>query len=116
MSCCWRASSRLPAKGWTRRTRRFFPRWGMAATSTATPPALPDNTRRRCSVPGENRRERAKVMDTALSALLAELVADLERRAPYAAALYTSASGARASLDNREQSVNPQDPKIGRAH
>ncbi len=52
-------------------------------------------------------------MDTSLPSLLAELVADLERRAPYAAALFTSTSGIRASIDNREQSVNPQDPSQG---
>jgi TldD protein len=55
-------------------------------------------------------------MDTsppALSIILAELVAELERRAPYASALFTSASGTRASIDNREQSANPQDPSQG---
>ncbi|HEU5370052.1 MAG TPA: TldD/PmbA family protein [Ktedonobacterales bacterium] len=45
--------------------------------------------------------------------ILAEFVAELERRAPYAAALLTSASGTRASIDTREQSVNPQDPSQG---
>ena len=52
-------------------------------------------------------------MDTSLSSLLAELVADLEQRFPYAAALFTSASGVRASMDNREQNINPQDPSQG---
>jgi TldD protein len=52
-------------------------------------------------------------MHDSLRPLLAELVAELEQRAPYAAALFTSASGTRASIDNREQSVNPQDPSQG---
>jgi TldD protein len=52
-------------------------------------------------------------MDTSLITLLAELVADLERRAPYAAALYTSASGIRANIDNREQSASLQEPSQG---
>jgi TldD protein len=52
-------------------------------------------------------------MDNPLQALLAELVAELEQRLPYAAALFTSASGTRASIDHREQSVNPQDPGQG---
>lgn len=52
-------------------------------------------------------------MDDAVQALLAELVTDLERRAPYASALFTSASGTRASIDHREQSANPQDPSQG---
>ncbi len=52
-------------------------------------------------------------MDHPLHALLAALVAELEQRAPYAAALFTSASGARVSIDNREQSANPQDPSQG---
>jgi TldD protein len=45
--------------------------------------------------------------------LLTELVAELEQRAPYASALFTSASGTRASIDHRQQSVNPQDPGQG---
>ncbi len=53
------------------------------------------------------------MMETTLSTVLAELVADLEQRAPYAAALLTSASGTGVSIDNREQSVNPQDPSQG---
>ncbi|HEU5198919.1 MAG TPA: TldD/PmbA family protein [Ktedonobacterales bacterium] len=52
-------------------------------------------------------------MDDSLRALLANLVSDLERRFPYAAALYTSASGTRASIDNREQSASLQDPSQG---
>src|SRR5579885_644755 len=48
-----------------------------------------------------------------LHTLLAELVAELEQRAPYAAALFTSASGTRASINKSEQSVNPQDPNQG---
>lgn len=52
-------------------------------------------------------------MERSLITLLAELVADLERRAPYAAALYTSASGTRASIDNREQSASLQEPSQG---
>ena len=52
-------------------------------------------------------------MDGSLRTLLANLIADLERRFPYAAALYTSASGTRASLDNREQSASLQDPSQG---
>ena len=52
-------------------------------------------------------------MDESLLSLLAELVSDLERRFPYAAALYTSASGTRASIDNREQSASLQDPSQG---
>ncbi len=53
------------------------------------------------------------LVDHPLQALLAELVAELEQRAPYAAALFTSASGTRISIDNREQSANPQDPSQG---
>lgn len=52
-------------------------------------------------------------MNESMRALLAELVSELERRFPYAAALYTSASGTRASLDNREQSASLQDPSQG---
>jgi TldD protein len=52
-------------------------------------------------------------MHHSLTTLLAELVAELEQSAPYASALFTSASGTRASIDNREQSVNPQDPNQG---
>ncbi len=52
-------------------------------------------------------------MDTSLQNRLAELVAELEQRAPYASALFTSASGTRASIDSREQSANPQDPSQG---
>lgn len=52
-------------------------------------------------------------MDDSLRVLLASLVSDLEQRFPYAAALYTSASGTRASIDNREQSASPQDPSQG---
>jgi len=48
-----------------------------------------------------------------LPTLLADLVADLERRAPYAAALATRASGVRASVDNREQSASLQEPSQG---
>ena len=52
-------------------------------------------------------------MNDSLRALLTHLVSDLERRFPYAAALYTSASGTRASIDNREQSASLQDPSQG---
>ncbi|HEY7355220.1 MAG TPA: TldD/PmbA family protein [Ktedonobacterales bacterium] len=52
-------------------------------------------------------------MNNSLHPILAELVAELEQRAPYAAALLTSASGTRASIDSHEQSVNPQDPSQG---
>jgi TldD protein len=52
-------------------------------------------------------------MDDSLRTLLANLISDLERRFPYAAALYTSASGTRASIDNREQSASQQDPSQG---
>jgi TldD protein len=52
-------------------------------------------------------------MNESMRALLAELVAELERRFSYAAALYTSASGTRASIDNREQSASLQDPSQG---
>ncbi|HLW01310.1 MAG TPA: TldD/PmbA family protein [Ktedonobacterales bacterium] len=55
-------------------------------------------------------------MDTSSLALhtrLTELVAELEQRAPYASALFTSASGTHASIDNREQTANPQDPSQG---
>ncbi len=52
-------------------------------------------------------------MNHPLHALLAELVAELEQRAPYASALFTSASGTRISIDTREQSANPQDPSQG---
>lgn len=63
---------------------------------------------------GQNRKKsRNKRMDNLLQALLAELVAELEQRAPYAAALFTSASGTRASIDHREQGANPQDPSQG---
>jgi TldD protein len=48
-----------------------------------------------------------------LSPILAELVAELEQRAPYAAALFASASGIRASINKGEQSVTPQDPSQG---
>jgi TldD protein len=53
------------------------------------------------------------MMNDSLRAFLTELVTELEQRAPYAAALFTSASGISASLDNKEQSVNPQDPSQG---
>src|SRR6185437_3243373 len=53
------------------------------------------------------------ILSPTLSTHLAELVAELEQRAPYASALFTSASGTRASIDNREQSANPQDPSQG---
>ncbi|HEX6779881.1 MAG TPA: metallopeptidase TldD-related protein, partial [Ktedonobacterales bacterium] len=52
-------------------------------------------------------------MNDSLRALLAEFVSDLERRFPYAAVLYTSASGTRASIDNRDQSASLQDPSQG---
>ncbi len=52
-------------------------------------------------------------MDDSLRDLLGQLIDDLEQRAPYAAVLYTHSSGTRASIDNREQNVNPQDPSQG---
>ncbi len=52
-------------------------------------------------------------LSPALPTCLAELVAELEQRAPYASALFTSASGTRASIDTREQSAHPQNPSQG---
>jgi TldD protein len=52
-------------------------------------------------------------VDHSLQTLLVELVAELEQRASYASALFTSASGTRVSIDTHEQSANPQAPSQG---
>jgi TldD protein len=48
-----------------------------------------------------------------LRQILIELVGELEQRFPYAAALYTSSSGTRGGVDNREQSLSPVEPSRG---
>jgi TldD protein len=52
-------------------------------------------------------------LETPLHTLLAELVADLKRQAPYAAALLTSGSGTRLTLNKGEQSLHTPDPSQG---
>jgi TldD protein len=52
-------------------------------------------------------------LETPLHTLLAELVADLKRHAPYAAALLTSSTGTHMTLDRREQSLHTPDPSQG---
>ena len=52
-------------------------------------------------------------MNAALCQTIQELLADLEKTFPYASALWMRTEGTRASLDRKNQSLDPQDPHTG---